>query len=250
MARGYFLAATLPLTWRKLRASKSLVAASSVFPLALVLLWARDSYETTCKIFTVLFPHLYLIACQDLIRSEVESGALENSLFIGGKYKIYVGAKPFAAASIVSVYVLILFAVLCASGGLLYGLDGGFPKRFLLGLVAGWYYCALGGLLSRYLRSGSNVVTILLGQAGFFLILILSEWGREAILGFLETSRFPSWPSVCIFGLFTAVFPNIVVLLGSPGFIVEILLSGTCLLYAHWRLSGRLELAGRESAGC
>lgn len=228
-------------------AKKALAAKTSFLPplvIALVIayVWLKDSYSMGMKFFLYLFPYVFLFFSQDMMKEEVESGVLENILFLHGRFRGYLWTKNFC---------LFLFAAgvsLAAWMGLAtYGLFiGGFSFPFLysmgMGLIAGAYYVAFGGWLSFYFRGGSNVLIIILGQLSLFIYLLFSVTQRSAFIDHLTSGTFPDWGSRLKFSLFLGLFPN---LLASEnhfiyGFAVLVL---ACLFLALQRLKLRsLEL--------
>ncbi len=89
--------ALLALTWRvtrqRLAASPLAIVAGLAFPAFVVWIGLHDSYDSAAKFFFFLLPHAFLVAAQDAVRSDVESGALESVLFLGGRWRKYLSAK-------------------------------------------------------------------------------------------------------------------------------------------------------------
>jgi hypothetical protein len=110
--------ALLALTWRvtrrRLVSSPLAITAGLAFPAFVVWLGLGDSYATAAKFFLFLLPHVFLVAAQDTVRSDVESGALENVLFLGGRFRGYLGAKSLVAAGAAGGYAAVLFALFAA----------------------------------------------------------------------------------------------------------------------------------------
>ena len=81
--------ALLPLTWRVIRrrlfASPLAPAAALAFPAFVVWTGIADSYGTAARFFFFLLPHVFLIAAQDAVCTDRDSGVLENVLFIRGR---------------------------------------------------------------------------------------------------------------------------------------------------------------------
>ena len=167
-------ALTWRITRRRLAASPLAAVAAAAFPALVVWIGLTDSYGTAAKFFFFLLPHVFLIAAQDTVRTDVESGALENVLFLGGRFRGYLMAKSFAVAAAAGAYAAALFALFAAWGLAAGGFEPVFALRFALALVAGLYYVALAGVLSYFLRAGSNVLIILLAQSAVVLGLIFS----------------------------------------------------------------------------
>jgi hypothetical protein len=201
---------TLRLAGGKLLASRFTVALWAALPAFLAFLGLRDSPDSAMKIFLLFFPYLFLIAAQDLAGTEL-GGGLENVLFLSGRFRTYLWQKNLALAATAAAPASVLFVLLSlwtVAGGTF---EPGLALQFGLGLLAGFYYVGLAGLLSYRLKAGSNVVAILLVQAAGLLGMILSATPRTGFVDFLGTGRFPDLGSRLLFFGFTAVFPNLIV---------------------------------------
>jgi len=197
------------LTARKVGAAKAAFVPPFVIALFIAYVWLKDSYSMGLKFFLFLFPHIFLFFSQDMMKEEVESGELENILFLKGKFRGYLWRKNFCLFLIASGVALAAMAGMTG-----YGLAvGDFPAQSLLplgmGLVAGIYYIALAGWLSFYLRGGSNVLIIILGQLSLFIYLLFSVTQNSGFIDCLTSGRFPDWGSRLKFLLFLGLFPNI-----------------------------------------
>ncbi|MCK7476308.1 MAG: hypothetical protein M0C28_00995 [Candidatus Moduliflexus flocculans] len=183
------------LTWRVVRRrlvrSPVALAAPLAFPALVVWIGCGDSYGTAAKFFFFLLPHVFLVAAQDAVRTDVESGALESVLFLGGRFRGYLRAKLFVLAAVAGVYVAVLFALFAAWGLAVGGFESRFVVRFGLAVLAGLYYLAVAGALSHGLRAGSNVLVVLLAQAVVVIGLIVSVTPRTGLLDHAATGRFP-----------------------------------------------------------
>src|SRR5512136_1210769 len=211
MAERDIFPMTFRLTAKKLSGSKFLLACAAAFPVFLVFLGARDSYGTAMKFFLYLFPYAFLLATQDLAATELAGRGLENVLFLRGRFKAYLWRKNFVVALLAGAYALALFGFLA-----IWGLASGTFEtlsafRFGLGLLAGLYYVGVGGALSYILKSGSNIVIILLAQALGFLIILHSALSPSGFIDRLGTGRFPGFVSKLELCGALFLFPNLVV---------------------------------------
>jgi hypothetical protein len=117
-----------------------------------------------------------------------------------------------------------------------------------LALLAGLYYAALAGVLSHFLRGGSNVLSILLAQAAGVLALLFTVSSRTGLLDHAASGRFPGAGSKLLFGGLVAVLPNVVVA-GRPSlFAAEVLAGLVAALAVQERLVRKLELRKGRSA--
>jgi len=235
-----------PLTRRVMRrrffGSPLAVAAALAFPALVVFIGLRDSYEAAVKFFLFFFPHGFLIAAQDMVRTDIESGALENVLFLGGRFRGFLWAKNFVLAAAAGSYACGLFALLSAWGLATGRFEAVQLAQFSLGLLAGFYYIGLAGALSYSLKAGSNAVVLLLAQAAVVVALLFSVTSRTGLLDHAASGRFPGPGPAILFGGLVAVLPNVVV---SPGLFVfgaEVLAGLVLTLLVQSRLARRLEL--------
>ncbi len=238
--------ALFPLTWRVVRrrlfASPLAIAAALAFPALVVFIGLRDSHGAAMRFFLFFFPHGFLIAAQDMARSDIESGALENVLFLGGRFRGFLWAKNFVLAAAVGVYACGLFALLAAWGAVTGAFEPVHLAQFALGLLAGFYYIGLAGMLSYFLKAGSNAVALLLAQAAVVVALLFSVTSRTGLLDHAASGRFPGPGPALLFGGLVAVLPNVIV---SPSLFIfgtEVLAGLVLALIAQSRLARRLEL--------
>jgi hypothetical protein len=238
--------ALFPLTWRVVRqrlfASPLALAAALAFPALVVFIGVRDSYGAAVRFFLFFFPHGFLIAAQDMVRTDIESGALENVLFLGGRFRGFLWAKSFVLAAAVGAYACGLFVLLVAWGAVTGAFEPVHLAQFALGLLAGFYYIGLAGTLSYFLKAGSNAVALLLAQAAVVVALLFSVTSRTGLLDHAASGRFPGPGPALVFGGLVAVLPNVVV---SPSLFVfgaEVLAGLVLALLTQSRLARRLEL--------
>jgi hypothetical protein len=203
-------ALTSLITMKKIAASRFLIAVSAAFPVFLVFLGIRESYGTMMKFFLFLFPHVFLFAGQDMAGGEVAGGALENVLFLRGRFKDYLWQKNFVLAGAAAGYSLALFFLLAVWGLASGRFDPASALQLGPGLLAGIYYIAVGGALSYLFRAGSNVIVVLLAQAGAVVALLLSAAARTTFLDCLESGRFPDLAARLKFAGLVSLFPNLI----------------------------------------
>jgi hypothetical protein len=238
--------ALFPLTWRVVRrrlyTSPLAIAAALAFPALAVFIGLRDSSGAALRFFLFFFPHGFLIAAQDMVRTDIESGALENVLFLGGRFRRFLWAKNFVLAAAVGVYACGLFAFLAAWAAATGAFKPVHLAQFGLGLLVGFYYVGLAGTLSYFLKAGSNAVALLLAQAAVVVALLFSVTSRTGLLDHAASGCFPGPGPKLLFGGLVAVLPNVVV---SPSLFVfgtEVLAGLVLVLLVQSRLARRLEL--------
>jgi hypothetical protein len=241
-----FDTALLPLTWRvtrrRLVASPLTLAAGLAFPAVIVWIGLSDSYETAAKFFFFLFPHVFLIAAQDMVRTDIDGGALENVLFLGGRFRRFLWAKNFVLAGACGAYALLLFALFSAWGLAVGDLRPVHAAQFGMGVLAGFYYIGLAGTLSYFLRAGSNTLVLLLLQSAALVGLLFSATSRTGFLDYAASGRFPGLGSKLLFGGLVAVLPNLVVSSRLSAFGAEVLAGLALSLFVQRRLARSLEL--------
>jgi hypothetical protein len=236
----------LTLTWRvtrrRLFSSPPAVVAGLAFPAFVAWIGLEDSYAAAAKFFFFLLPHIFLIAAQDAVRSDVDGGALENVLFLGGRFRGFLAAKGLVLAGAATAYAAGLFALFAGWGLLAGGFEPGFLVRFGLGLLAGFYYLAAAGVLSHFLKAGSNVLVLFLAQSAALVGLLVSTTPRAGLLDWLASGRFPGLGPALAAGGLVAVVPNLIVSGRLPAFALEVLVLLGLAVAAQKRLTGRLEI--------
>lgn len=241
-----FDAALFPLTWRITRqrflSSPLTIVAGLAFPAFVAWVGLHDSYGTAAKFFFFLFPYLFLVAAQDAVRTDIEHGALENVLFLGGRFRGFLWVKNFVLAAAVGLYSVGIFVILSAWGLAVGEFEPAHAARFALGLLAGFYYVGLAGALSYFLRAGSNVLVLLLAQAAALVALLFSTTSRTGFLDYAASGRFPGLGPRLLFGGLVAILPNLIVSGRLHAFGAEVLAGLALALVVQSRLARRLEL--------
>jgi hypothetical protein len=234
------------LTWRVTRrrilSSPLAIVAGLAFPAFVLWIGLNDSYATSAKFFFFLLPHVFLIAAQDMVRSDIEGGALENVLFLAGRFRGFLAAKSLVLAAVAGAYAAALFGLFAAWGAVAGGFHVSLIARFGLAVVAGLYYVALAGVLSRFIRAGSNVLGLLLAQAAAVVGLVASTTARTGFLDYIASGHFPGLGPKLLFGGLVAILPNVVVSGRLPAFIAEVLAGLAVLVFVQVRLLRRLEI--------
>ena len=201
----------LLISWQKLLSAKVNVLVISGFVLLLAFLWVEDSYSLSFKTFLFLCPFLFLFFSQDMLNDEVSSGALENVLFAGGRFRSYLLSKNGLVAACALGVTLVLFSAFALYGLATHQWEAHIPGQFGSGLLAGAYYVALAGFLSFFFRAGSNVLLVLLGQVALFVSLLFTASQRTGLAERLTASSFPGISARLEFLAVSFVLPNIVI---------------------------------------
>lgn len=200
------------MTWRKIRSSKATWAAFAILAAITAVFWARESLGSAVRTALILGPYFYLFLTQDMMRSEIDGGALENVLFCDGGFRAYLKLKNAVTAAAAAALVLGLIAATAVPAAL----TGAVPLRTIVPLLAlslsvGVYYALLGNTLSLFLKGGSNVMIVLVVQAALFVALILTVKAEGGVLSYLETGTFPGWGERLKFMAFAAVCPSFLI---------------------------------------
>lgn len=232
---------TFLITWKKAAASRSLTVLLAGFLALLAYVWIKDSYITCLRFFLFLFPYIFLFLSQDMFRDEIDSGALENVLFLNGRFRSYLLTKNLVLASIALAGSAALFLMLAV-----YGVGtGSFSAlslvQFGLGVLVGVYYLLAGGLLSFFFKGGSNVLLLILGQVFLVIGLFLSATQRTGLIDLLTADALPNAAAKLEFFLLAAPFPNILINRRSAVFIL-----GLAVLGGLWFGLQRLKVRSLE----
>jgi hypothetical protein len=239
-------AAYLCLSWDKLRRSRVSWAAGAVLIALTAVFWVKDSGESARGAFLTLCPYLFLFLTQDMMRGEIDADSLDNVLFIDGGFRRYLRLKNLVVAGSAAAFTAGMFVVLSLPA--LW--TGTFSSRRmfpLLGLAvaAGVYYVLLGTTLGLFLKGGSNVMLVLIVQAGLALGLILTAGAKGGVLTYLETGTFPSLGVRLAFLGLAALCPNLLISARFLPYALEFLLLAAGLWLVQTLAIGRLELARR-----
>lgn len=241
-------ALTRRVTARRLFASPAAIVAGLAFPAFVAWIGLAESYGTAARLFFFLLPHAFLIAAQDLVGTDIASGALENVLFTGGRFRGYLAAKGLVVAAAAGAYAVALSGLFAAWGLAI----GAFRPLYLvqlgLAFLAGLYYVALAGVMSHFLKGGSNVLAILLTQAAAVLALLFTAGARTGLLDYAATGRFPGAGPKAVFAGLVAVLPNVIVAGRPTVFAAEVLAGLGLLALLRARLVARFELGGRRGS--
>lgn len=233
---------TLVLAWRKLLASKFTLLLALAFPILLFWLGRTESSSLAMSAFLFVWPHFSLVLAQDMVRSEVDSGALENLLFVNGDFRNYLWLKNFVLTSFSFIYSITLFILLVAWEMLDGSVDRTVIMRFLISLVVGLYYIAVAGLVSYYLKSGSNALAFILVQVFVLIASIASVTSRPEFIDYIEKGTFPTLKAKLMFHSLVFVFPNIIVIEKFNKYIWQAAAGFLLALACQRLLARRLEL--------
>jgi len=199
------------ITWKKILSAKINYFLLLGFLILLGYIWQKDSFSLSLKSFLHLFPYLFLFISQDMVKDEVDSGALENVLFLKGDFRRYLLVKNSFLAVVAFFCSLSIFLILTAYGLITRQFSAFYLLQFLAGVAAGIYYLSLGGLLSFSFKGGSNVLIVILGQVFLFISLLLQAAQRHGFIESLDKAFFPDFFSKLKFFALAAIFPNAVV---------------------------------------
>ncbi len=202
------------ITRRKLASAKANLLVLAGFMLLLALFWIKGAFLFSFRLFLFLFPHLFLFLAQDMFRDEVDSGGLENILFLSGGYRSYLRRKNAVVAAAALGAGSVLFAAFTLYGLAAHQFAARFFLQFGTGVLAGFYYLALAGSLSFFFRAGTNVLLVILGQVLALFGLLLSAAQRPEWIERLTSSSFPGLAAKLEFLALALVVPNVVVVRG------------------------------------
>ncbi len=237
-----FFPVTCGLTWGRLRSSRLPFILALAFPVFIVWLGLTASEKNAMSTFLLFFPHIFLFLAQDMVKSDIDGGALENVLFLQGRFRDYLWQKNFFIIALGTAYSTALFILLAVWQALSGGFGRSMIVGFAVGLLVGCYYTAAAGLLSYFLRAGSNTVLFIVLQAAAFFTLLFTSAGRSGLLFSIADGRFPDLRTRIVIRGLTAVFPNLAVLEQLRSLWWEVLAGTALFLIAQRCLASRLEL--------
>jgi len=199
------------IAWKKVLSAKINYFLLWGFIALIGYIWQKDSFSVSLKAYLHLFPYLFLFISQDMVKDEIDSGSLENVLFLKGDFRRYLWGKNFLLAAVAFLCSLAIFLVLAACGLITKQFSSLYLLQFIAGVIAGIYYLSLAGLLSFFFKGGSNVLIVILGQVFLLIGLFLSVSQRPGFIDYLDQAPFPDLFSRVKFFALAAVFPNAVV---------------------------------------
>jgi hypothetical protein len=239
------LQAAFLITWKKVLAARSCVILFFGFAAFLAMLWMEDSFRLSFGAFLFFFPYLFLFLSQDMFRDEIEAGALESVMFIRGGFRNYLLSKNLVLGAIGMAAGLGVFMLYFACGLSLRQVACADLFRFLAGLEVGVYYLMVGGCLSFFFKSGSNVLFVIIGQVFLAVGLFLGMTARHGWIEALLAGSFPDAASRLRFLALSIFVPNVVISRRLPLFILGIAAAGLGLFAVERRRICRLELFRR-----
>jgi hypothetical protein len=234
------------LTGKKVLAARGNFFLLPGFIVLLGYVWLKDSFSLCVRAFLFLFPYLFLFASQDMVGDEVASGALENVLFLKGRFRGYLLKKGLFLGLAALSLSLVLFLALAAYGLISREFFAVYLLQFAAGVAAGVYYLCLGGLLSFSFKGGSNVLIVILAQVFLFIGLLLAAAKGGGLLDALDQGSLPGLVSKLKFLAFAAVLPNVVSARRFVACSLALLALSGLLLAVQWAKVRKLELRKDE----
>jgi len=233
--------------WKKILRRKFFFLFLAGFILFLALFWWQGDFTYARRFFFYLFPYLFLLMAQDIFREEIDSGCLENVLFLQLNFRRYLFEKNLSLLFLGIVFSCLLFLPFLIGSIIRQEFSWSLFFSFFMGLLAGFYYLTLATGLGLKLRAGSNVLVVIVVQVFLFLSLFVGltslSSGRDLIDLLLSASPQNSREKLLLF-FFVAFWPNALVSrsYSSLSLRLEILFLIIIFLGLQaWRLS-RLEL--------
>jgi hypothetical protein len=236
------LQALFLITWKKVLAARSCLVLYVGFAALLAILWIKDSFRLSLGAFLFFFPYLFLFLSQDMFRDEIDAGSLESVIFIRGAYRKYLLSKNLVLGAVGMAASLGVFLVYIACGLSLGQFAPADLLRFLAGLEVGMYYLIAGGWLSFFLKSGSNVLMVIIGQVFLAIGLFLGMTGRHGWVEALLAGSLSDAASRLRFLALSLFFPNAVISRRLPLFVLGIAAGGLVLFALVKRRLTGLEL--------
>jgi hypothetical protein len=236
------LRVTAKITLKKMAYSRSNFIISGLFLAIPVYVLIKDSSKSAMDFFLLLFPYFFLVFAQNMFRDEIESGNLENVIFIAGGFRSYLIKKNLIVILVGTLLSLFTLVILTIASLLSHSIDIADYAGFGCGLIVGAYYVGLAGLLSFFVKGGSNVLSIFLCQAGLAVSLIVSAGTGQDFVKALSSGFLPDILTQLKFAGLTVLFPNVVVSKKFWLWTIEPAFLGVLFLFLQSKLIARLEL--------
>ncbi len=230
---------------KKAAASRSYLVLLAGFLALVAYVWANDNYLDALRFFLFLFPHIFLFLSQDMFREEIESGALENILFLDGRFRGYLLDKNLVLGSIGLALSAALFIVLAVFGIASGEFSAIFLLQFAVGTLVGVYYLLAGGLLSFFFKGGSNVLVVILGQVLFVIGLFFSATRRTGLIDLLTANDFPGAAAKFKLFLLSLLLPNLAISKRLPAVLLGLAAIAVLLWIIERRKIASVEIAKR-----
>jgi len=211
------------ITWKKLRSSRVSFIVFLAFVAFLIFFWLKDSFGASFNFLLFFSPHLFLFLSQEMMKDEIESGMLENVIFLKCRYQDYLLNKNLFVGFVAFIYVSGLYVVFSGYGLAAHKYSPFFLIQFLVATIVGLYYVYLGGWLSLYVRGGSNVMILIIGQALIFIGLLFSATQHTGFIDYLEKGVFPNLASQIKFLAMMVLLPNLAVSKNFLGYTLEVI---------------------------
>jgi|GEM_PF-315916 len=233
--------------WKKILRRKFFFLFLAGFILFLALFWWQGDFTYARRFFFYLFPYLFLLLAQDIFREEIDSGCLENVLFLQLNFRRYLFEKNLSLLFLGTVFSCFLFLPFLIGSIIRQEFSWSLFISFFMGIMAGFYYLTLASALGLKLRSGSNVLAVIVLQVFLFLSLLVGLTslgsGRDLIDLLISASPQNSREHLLLF-FFVAFWPNALVARSYSSLSLRLEIVFLLLIFLAlqaWRLS-RLEL--------
>jgi len=232
----------LLISWKKLWSSRVSFIVLLAFVAFLLFFWLKDSFGASFNFLLFFSPHLFLFLSQDMMKDEIESGMLENVIFLKCRYQDYLLNKNLFVGFAAFICVSGLYVVFSGYGLAAHKYSPFFLIQFLAATIVGLYYVYLGGWLSLYVRGGSNVMILIISQALIFIALLFSATQRTGFIDYLEKGAFPNLASQIKFLAMIILLPNLAVTKNFLGYILEVIVLLVLILIFQKIKIQRLEI--------
>lgn len=214
-----------------------------VFVLLLAVICLKDSVASAMQIFFGLFPYVFLLASRDVLHDDIHCGALENVVFVSGRYKSFLVWKVVSTLLLVWIGVTSIFILLLLLVGLNAALPAGWLYAYCSGLIVGIYLALWGTLLSFYIKGSANVFLVLFIQMTCaFLPVILGADKFQRIFEMIENGVPAVLSKQILFSAVLILLPNLIMKSRFGGFIPVVLFLMLCLWGFHLLKIRKLEI--------
>ncbi len=204
------------------------------FVLPIFIYFKDSSYETGLKTLMGITAFFFLFFAGDIINEDFNGGALENVLFVNGKYSLFLFYRPICNV-IIATLIFIFHALVFFIIGILTNNSFVAFSQISRVLLFGVYWSLFASLLSYYIKGYLNSVSLFVVS----LILLMSTYEFQEELSCVLSGSIENFKQLLIGLLYISFIPfHYICYLKYQIFIAIMII---ILLIIHWEKSKNLK---------